>query len=118
MLEDGQLTMGHAKVLLGLEDSAMIATLAQEIVKEGLTVREVERRIREFAGPRTGKKAGRPRSADRLPPEVRRIQDRLRRYLQTDVAITVGRNDRGSLTLHFYSADDLERLLDVMRVPD
>ena len=118
LLQDGQLTMGHAKVLLGLEDSAMIATLAREIVKEGLTVREVERRLREFAGPRTGKKAGRPRSIDRLPPEVKRVEDRLRRYLQTDVTVTVGKNDRGTLTLHFYSADDLERLLEAMRVPD
>jgi ParB family transcriptional regulator, chromosome partitioning protein len=118
LLQDGQLTMGHAKVLLGLEDPAMIATLAREIVSEGLTVREVERRLREFAGPRTGKKAGRPRSVDRLPPEVKRVEDRLRRYLQTDVTVAVGKNDRGTLTLHFYSADDLERLLDVMRVPD
>lgn len=118
LLQDGDLTMGHAKVLLGLEDPAMIATLAHEIVKEGLTVREVERRLREFVGPRTGKKAGRPRSADRLPPEVRRIEDRLRRFLQTDVTVSVGKNDRGTLTLHFYSSDDLERLLDVMRVPD
>ena len=118
LLQDGQLTMGHAKVLLGLEDPAMIATLAREIVNEGLTVREVERRIRESAVPRTGKKAGRPRSADRLPPEVKRVEDRLRRYLQTDVTVSVGKNDRGTLTLHFYSADDLERLLDVMRVPD
>ncbi len=118
LLQDGQLSMGHAKVLLGLEDPAMIATLAREIVKEGLTVREVERRLREFAGPRTGKKAGRPRSIDRLPPEVKRVEDRLRRYLQTDVTVTVGKNDRGMLILHFYSADDLQRLLEVMRVPD
>ena len=118
LLQDGQLTMGHAKVLLGLEDPALITTLAREIVTEGLTVREVERRLREFAGPRTGKKTGRPRSADRLPPEVKRVEDRLRRYLQTDVTVSVGKNDRGTLTLHFYSADDLERLLDVMRVPD
>ena len=118
LLQDGQLSMGHAKVLLGLEDPAMIATLAREIVNEGLTVREVERRIRESAVPRTGKKAGRPRSVDRLPPEVKRVEDRLRRYLQTDVTVSVGKNDRGTLTLHFYSADDLERLLDVMRVPD
>jgi len=118
LLQDGQLSMGHAKVLLGLEDPAMIATLAREIAKEGLTVREVERRLREFAGPRTGKKAGRPRSIDRLPPEVKRVEDRLRRYLQTDVTVAVGKNDRGTLTLHFYSTDDLERLLDVMRVPD
>ena len=118
LLQDGQLTMGHAKVLLGLEDPTMIANLAREIVKEGLTVREVERRLREFSGSRTGKKAGRPRSADRLSPEVRHIQDRLRRYLQTDVTFSVGNKNRGTLTLHFYSVDDLERLLDVMRVPD
>lgn len=118
LLQGGQLTMGHAKVLLGLEDPAMIATLAQEIVKEELSVREVERRLREFAGPRTGKKVGRPRAADRLPPEIKHLEDRLRRFLQTDVTITVGKNDRGTLTLHFYSADDLERLLDVLRIPD
>jgi ParB family chromosome partitioning protein len=118
LLQDGQLTMGHAKVLLGLEDPVMIATLAREIVKEGLTVRDIERRLHELAGPRTGKKAGRPRSADRLPPEVKLIQDRLRRFLQTDVTVNVGKNNRGTLTLHFYSVDDLERVLDVMRVPD
>lgn len=118
LLEDGQLTMGHAKVLLGLEDPEMIATLAREIVSEGLTVREIERRLREFVGPRTGKKAGRPRSADRLPPEVKRLENRLRRFLQTDVTVSVGKNNRGTLTIHFYSADDLERLLEVMRVPD
>ena len=118
LLEDGQLTMGHAKVLLGLEDPEMIATLAREIVSEGLTVREIERRLREFVVPRTGKKAGRPRSADRLPPEVKRLENRLRRFLQTDVTVSVGKNNRGTLTVHFYSADDLERLLEVMRVPD
>lgn len=118
LLQDGQLTMGHAKVLLGLEDPEKIATLAREIVREGLTVREVERRLREFVGPRTGKKTGRPRSADRLSPEIKRIQDRLRRFLQTDVTVSVGKNDRGTLTFHFYSADDLERLLEVLRVPN
>jgi ParB family transcriptional regulator, chromosome partitioning protein len=118
LLQDGQLTMGHAKVLLGLEDPEMIATLAREIVKEGLTVREIERRLRDFVGPRTGKKAGRPRSADRLSPEVKRIETRLRHFLQTDITVSVGKNNRGTLTIHFYSADDLERLLEVLRVPD
>ncbi len=118
LLQDGQLTMGHAKVLLGLEDPETIATLAREIVKDGLTVREIERRLRQFVGPRTGKKAGRPRSADRLSPEVKRITDRLRRFLQTDVSVSVGKKNRGTLTIHFYSADDLERLLEVLRVPD
>ena len=118
LLQEGHLTMGHAKVLLGVEDPDKIASLAAEIVREGLTVRELERRLRDVIGSRVGKKPGRPRTADRQSPEVRRIEDRLRRFLQTDVTVSVGSNNRGTLTLHFYSADDLERLLDVMRIPD
>jgi ParB family chromosome partitioning protein len=118
LLQEGQLTMGHAKVLLGLDDPAKIVDLAREIVKDGLTVREVEQRLREVVGTRSGKKAGRPRAADRQSPELKQIEDRLRRFLQTDAAIKVGPRNRGTLTIHFYSADDLERLLEVLSVPD
>jgi ParB family transcriptional regulator, chromosome partitioning protein len=117
LLQQGDLTMGHAKVLLGLDDSEKITRLAEEIVREGLTVREVEQRLRK--DPVTqGKKAGRPRAIDRQSPEVRSIEERLRRALQTDVVIKVGPNNRGSITASFYSADDLERLLELMRIPD
>ena len=117
LLQEGQLTMGHAKVLLGLEDPEQISSLAREIVKEGLTVREVEQRLRVTGTPRT-KKAGRPRAIDRQSPEVKRIEERLRRFLQTDAFVKVGPKNRGTLTVHFYSADDLERLLELIRVPD
>jgi ParB family chromosome partitioning protein len=105
-------------VLLGLDDSDKIAALANEIVREGLTVRELEQRLRHVDGTSRKGKAGRPRTADRQSAEIRQIQDRVRRFLQTDATLTVGPNNRGTLTLHFYSADDLERLLDLMRVPD
>ena len=118
LLQDGHLSMGHAKVLLGLDDESRIVSLAEEIVREGLTVREVELRLR--AAPNTTKKkTGRPRAVDRQPAEVRRIEERLRRHLQTDVAVKVAAGgSRGTLTMHFYSADDLERLLELMNVPD
>ena len=116
MLEQGQLSLGHAKVLLALDDPARINRLAREIVSEGLTVRELERRLREEV-PASGKKRpGRPRKADRQP-EIRRIEDRLRKHLQTDVSLNVGKNNRGTLTIQFYSADDLERLLEVLKIP-
>jgi ParB family transcriptional regulator, chromosome partitioning protein len=118
LLQEGQLTMGHAKVLLGLDDPAKIVDLAREIVKDGLTVREVEQRLRGVVGIRRGKKAGRPRAIDRQSPELKRIEDRLRRFLQTDATIKVGPRNRGTLTIHFYSADDLERLLELLSVPD
>jgi hypothetical protein len=49
---------------------------------------------------------------------VRRIETRLRHFLQTDTAVKVGPRNRGTVTIHFYSADDLERLLERMGVPD
>ncbi len=116
LLEQGQLSLGHAKVLLALEDPARITRLAKEIVAEGLTVRELERRLREEVPVSGKKRPGRPRKADQQP-EVRRIEDRLRKFLQTDVSLNVGKNNRGTLTIQFYSADDLERVLEVLKIP-
>jgi len=117
LLEEGHLSLGHAKVLLGVEDPARIARLAREIVSDGLTVRELERRIRGETTTPSQKRAGRPRkNAQR--PEIRRIEDRLRRFLQTDVSLNVGKQDRGTLTIQFYSSDDLERVLEILRVPE
>jgi ParB family chromosome partitioning protein len=116
LLEEGLLSLGHAKVLLALEDPAQITRLAREIVAEGLTVRELERRLREVVATPGKKKAGRPRKVDQQP-EVRRIEDRLRKYLQTDVSLNVAKGNRGTLTIQFYSADDLDRVLELLHVP-
>jgi ParB family chromosome partitioning protein len=118
LLRDRKLTIGHAKVLLGLDNPADAATLASEIVAEGLTVRQLEHRLRAVAGTVKPKKSGRPRGSDRQSAESRQIQERLRRFLQTDITLNVGVNNRGTLTIHFYSADDLDRLLELMRLPD
>lgn len=116
LLEEGQLSLGHAKVLLAVDDPAQITRLAREIVSEGLTVRELERRLREVVTAPGKRKAGRPRKRDQQP-EVRRIEDRLRKFLQTDVSLNVGKSNRGTLTIQFYSADDLERVLELLKVP-
>lgn len=116
LLEEGQLSLGHAKVLLAVDDPAQITRLAREIVSEGLTVRELERRLREVVTAPGKRKAGRPRKTDQQP-EVRRMEDRLRKFLQTDVSLNVGKSNRGTLTIQFYSADDLERVLELLKVP-
>jgi ParB family chromosome partitioning protein len=118
LLEEGRLSIGHAKVLLGFEDHQQIGVLARQVVSEGFTVRELERRVRDTVEPRVGKRAGRPRKVDGKSPEARKVEERLRRFLQTDVALAVGDNNRGSVSIHFYSADDLERILERMGVPE
>lgn len=116
---DGQLTVGHARALLGMGDEARIAELAREVVAQGLSVREVERRVRE--GVRAGgKKSGSagmattPGAPDARSAEVRHLEDQLRKHLGTDAKIVQSGKERGELRIPFYSADDFERLLDLL----
>ena len=112
MVAEGQLTLGHARALLALPNEREITAAANEIVARGLTVRDVERMAKE--GGRG--KATRPEKSgvDTRPPEVRRIEDQLRKRLQTDVHVAVAGKEKGELRIPFYSADDLERVLDLL----
>lgn len=109
MLHDGRLTTGHARALLQLSDQRAIANLARTIVERGLSVREVETLAR---GDRpVARRAVRGRR--RALPQVQRVEDALRRKLQTDVYLTQ-RGKGGRITINFYSNDDLARLLELV----
>jgi ParB family chromosome partitioning protein len=110
MLQEGQITLGHARALLALGNERAIADMAREVVARGLTVRDVERRAREATTKKRPTERG--ASTDHRTAEVRRIEERLRSHLQTDVAIALQDRERGELRIAFYSADDLERLLE------
>ena len=91
-----------------------------EIWEQGGLAREVERQVRD-AGTvheRSTSKRGRPPKQDTRPAEVRSIEQRIRKHLQTDVTITVKDTNRGSIHIEFYSADDLERVVDRMGITD
>lgn len=116
LLTEGQLTAGQARPLLGLEDPARITALAREIVAKGLSAREVERQVR-VTGPAQPKGAkGRPKKVDVRTPEIRSLEQSLRRHFQTDVEILVKKGNRGSVNVAFYSPDDLERVLEIMGI--
>jgi ParB family chromosome partitioning protein len=92
-----------------------IAALARDVVAQGLSVREVERRVRELAGPSTkGAAAKQVSTPDRRSAEVRRLEDHLRKRFGTDVRILQSGKERGELRIPFYSADDFERLLELL----
>jgi ParB family chromosome partitioning protein len=116
MVRDGLLATGHARPLLGLRDEAQIIELAQEIVRKSLTARDIEQRVREslrVVKIRKGKR-GRPSRADSRPVEIRSLEERLRKYLQTDVSLMPVSKDQGSIRISFYSAEDLERITELM----
>jgi len=116
MLRDGQLTVGHARALLAISNEREMLELARETVAKGLSVRDVEQRARGSATPATSRASKRKggERASGLNAELKRLQDELRRHLQTDVTITVGDHERGKIEIAFYSSDDLERVLDLV----
>lgn len=113
MVRDGQLSLGHARALLALDGERAITTAATEAVARGLTVRDIEALARDSSG--TDKRQSRAtKASQRLTPHAREVEDRLRRYLQTDVRLSLSARDRGQLSILFYSNEDLERVLELI----
>jgi ParB family chromosome partitioning protein len=118
LLQEGRLTVGHARALLALGDEHRIVELAREVAEKGLTVRDVEQRARVHAAgssggqqQRDGTTRGRGSSTT---AEAKRLADELRRHLQTDVTISLSDKERGRIEIAFYSSDDLERVLELI----
>ena len=110
MLHEGLLTVGHARALLALDDARSVTTLAREAVAQGLSVRDVEDRVRGGRAPERRPRLKRGVAA----PEVRRVEDALRRRLGTDVRVTLRAKGKGQLHIAFYSNDDLARLMELI----
>src|SRR5256714_12892864 len=111
LLHDGGLSVGHARALLALDDARLATSLAKEAADLGLSVRDVEDRVR---GGRAPVRRPRLKKGQGQAPEVRRIEDALRRRLGTDVRVTLRAKGKGQLHVNFYSNDDLARLLELI----
>ncbi len=116
MLRDGKLTLGHAKPLLGLDKPEKMLALAKEIVARGLTVRDVERRLHSEAPHRSRRSRPKSPSTGSNSASVKAAEGLIRRRLQTDVELTAREGGAGSITVRFYSNEDLERILELMGI--
>ena len=114
MLQDGQLSVGHARALLGISSERVMIDLAREAVAKNYSVRDVERRVKHAGTSTRPPNAAVQKNGGARNAELRRLTDKLRRRLQTDVAIDIDDKDRGHLRINFYSADDLNRLIELI----
>ena len=114
MLQEGQLSVGHARALLAIPTERVMVDLAREIVAKDLSVRDVERRVKQAGTSARQPNAKPDQVGSARTAELRRMTDRLRRRLQTDVAVDIDDRDRGQLRISFYSADDLNRLIELI----
>jgi len=107
MVRSGKLSAGHARALLTLDDPAPRRALAKEICDKGLSVRDVEART-QAQRPRPGRATARKRSH----PALEAWEGRLRERFGTQVRI-VGGLARGRVEVHYFSEEDLGRILDL-----
>ena len=105
LLAKGDISTGHAKVLAGIEDKSAQNNLAQQIVKDGLSVRELENIIKSM-----NKKPTKPKKQDiNLKLAFETIEKRISDSLATKVKIS-NNNGKGKITIDYYSTEDLERI--------
>ncbi len=109
----GVLSAGHARALLAIDDASDQEQLAARTVAEGLSVRAVEELVALGVG-RNAPRQRTPRAPVETPAAVESIVERLSDELETRVTVDMRRR-KGKLTIEFAGADDLERIVAVLR---
>jgi ParB family transcriptional regulator, chromosome partitioning protein len=111
LLRGGTLSMGHGRALLGLENRTLIPRIAVNAVKRGMSVRQLEDRIRSLNS-REKKVPARISSPESV--EVRVLQENLQRILKTRVRIK-GKGRAGKIEISYHNLEELDRLLELFR---
>lgn len=110
-IADGKLSMGHGRALLGLKDKQNMSALLEKILKEKLSVRDVEalvQRMNENVSRETKRKP------PLLSPFLKMKQKELEERLGTSVTIKRGKR-KGKIEIEFFSEEDLERIIELIR---
>jgi len=111
-LVNGQISAGHARALLGLENAAAIEKLANRITTEGLSVRATEQIIAEGSPSKSGSK--KPKSTKSSSAELHEIAESIGDVLDTRVTIQ-GSVKKGTIVIEFAGAEDLKRITKALK---
>ena len=109
LLEDGSLTMGHARALLAVEDPGRRVELGKRAAEQGWSVREMEARCRAESKPRH-----RRRNPARSDPVARALEEALRASLGTRVRLKGNPGSKGVVEIPFRGQEDFERLVETL----
>ena len=112
MIINDMISTGHARALIGIEDPEQQYTIAQRIFDEKMSVREVEKLVKNLGKPEKIKK---PVVSDKsLEVIYQDIEEKLKQKLSTKVSISSKGNGIGKIEIEFYSHEDLDKLFDLL----
>lgn len=114
-VRDGQISVGHAKVILGLPDDKIQKLAAERIVKEGLNVRQTEGLIAklQMRGPKPSD--GKTKAIVPVSSNIARLEDKLREKFGTKVHLKYTQG-KGAVEISFFSDDELQRVLEILNI--
>ena len=110
MIIDDMITTGHARALISIEDPEKQYMIAQKIFDEKLSVRDVEKLMKDLNKPVKENKI--PKKDEKLEIIYGEIEEKIKQSLSTKVAISSKGNGSGKIEIEFYSHDDLEKITD------
>lgn len=120
-VKGGRLTMGHARALLGVQDRPRLLELAEAIVRDELTVRDIERRVKEGRTSTSEVPSAEPKAtptATHPEPWVADLERRMQDALGTRVSLRNQEGFRGQVVIDYFSREDLERVLHRIAPPE
>ena len=113
LMNDGALSMGQGRALLGLKNKKKIVELAHKVIKQGLNVRQVEMLVQTMNDD-VSRETEPPKKKDYF---VTAKETQLREYFGTNVQIKKA-NKKGKIEIEFYSEEDLERILEILNLSE
>ena len=116
-LKDKKIDMGHARALLPVEDPEVQLALYEQILSEGLSVRNVEEIVRggvDAAALERARKEKPGQGKPKLPEEFNLLKDHLSGFFKTNVQLVCNDKGKGKITIPFASEDELERLIGLL----
>ncbi|KYH34112.1 putative chromosome-partitioning protein ParB [Clostridium tepidiprofundi DSM 19306] len=110
-LMEGVITEGHGRALLGIYNNDIQYEIAQKIIDEALSVREVEKIVKNLNSEKVIKKQEKIEN-----PFYVEIKNKLEDYFGTKVVLNNKKNNKGKIEIEYYSEDDLQRILDILKI--
>lgn len=115
-LKDKRIDMGHARALISVEDPEVQLAFYEQILSDGLSVRQVEEMVRSVANGEMQnlKKNGSKSSKEALPEEFNLLREHLSSFFQTKVQLVCNKKGKGKITIPFTSEEELEKLISLL----
>ncbi|MGY4105088.1 ParB/RepB/Spo0J family partition protein [Ignavigranum ruoffiae] len=115
MVNQEELSMGQARTLLALKDKSQLSNLAKKVIKEKLTVRQLEDLVQQLNQKQEPRKEKKTKKTPTKPQHIIEIEQHIEEFLGTQTNISQ-RGNKGKIEIEFFSESDLMRILDILNI--